>query len=90
MQLGIPAVFRSSDTAGRAPFFADWLRCGGLSNGCIDHQPVGLAGFTRKRFEYPVEHAQTAPADEAAIKVSCKARIPSVRPSTEAHASKRK
>lgn len=33
VQLGIQAAFRSSNTAGKNPFLADWLRCDGLSDG---------------------------------------------------------
>ncbi|MNY74275.1 hypothetical protein D3C86_2132640 [compost metagenome] len=33
----------------------------------IDHQPVGLACFPRKRLENPVEDAEPAPAAEPVI-----------------------
>lgn len=35
--------------------------------GCIDHNPVGVAGLSRQFTEYPIEHAQPAPADETIV-----------------------
>ena len=44
--------------------------------GRVDHQLVGLAALGRQPGEDPVEHAQSAPADEAVIDRLVRAVVP--------------
>lgn len=52
----------------RSPFFKQiGCRAMGFQGGRVDHQSVGLAGFSRKCRENSVEDTQPAPANEAAM-----------------------
>jgi hypothetical protein len=42
----------------------------------VDHDPLGLAAPARQRGEYLVEHAQSAPADEAVVDRLVRAVVP--------------
>jgi len=66
--LGVQAALGTPDTSGNSPPFEQaGRRAVRLEVGRVDHQPAGFPGFGSERGEDPVEHAQSAPADEAVV-----------------------